>query len=101
MTAAERATGKSLPAADNNASGIVVLIEVAEALRLSEPPPRTVVFAAFGAEEDGLHGARNYVRNPPVPIETTVAMIDLDMVGRPQSERLAIIGWERYPQPFR
>lgn len=90
--------GRSLPAADDNASGIAVLIEVAEALRLSEPPPRTVVFVAFGAEEDGLLGARNYVQAQPMPIENTLAMINLDMVGRPQSERLTIVGWERYPE---
>lgn len=79
--------------ADDNGSGTTTMLEVAR--RLSEESPenrRTVIFMAFTAEERGLLGSKHYVRNPRWPIEDTVAMINMDMVGRLSDNRLTIYG---------
>jgi hypothetical protein len=70
------------PGADDNASGTAVVLELARAFASAGGAPRTLVFALFSGEEIGLRGSRHYVGNPTVPIERTVAMINLDMVGR-------------------
>ncbi|MGH7476739.1 MAG: M28 family peptidase [Longimicrobiales bacterium] len=63
----------------DNASGVSVLLELADAFARLEPrPARSLVFLATTAEEDGLLGAEHYVRNPLVPIEQTVAVINID-----------------------
>ena len=67
--------------ADDNASGVAGVIELAEWFA-AHPQPRTLVFAAFGAEELGNLGSGAWVDDPPWPLEATVAMINLDMVGR-------------------
>lgn len=75
------------PGADDNASGTVALIEIAEAFALLKGQvKRTVVFQAYSAEEMGLHGSRFYCANPTFPvgqpsIRSHVAMINMDMVG--------------------
>lgn len=68
--------------ADDNASGTSGLLELAEAFHLDAPPARTVILSAWAAEEKGMLGSRNYVREPPVPISDTVAMFQIDMIGR-------------------
>jgi aminopeptidase YwaD len=79
--------------ADDNASGIAVLLRVAQRLGRSQPAPaRTIVFAAFSAEELGLHGSRHYVAQAPFPLSSTKTMINLDMVGRLQDRRLTVFG---------
>jgi len=79
--------------ADDNASGTSVVLQVAEELNRSAPKPkRTIVFAAFSAEELGLLGSRHYVEHPAVPLGSTKAMINLDMVGRLRDSRLTIFG---------
>ena len=77
--------------ADDNASGVGALIAVAEALAAS-PPARTVVFVTFSGEEFGLLGSANYVRNPTVPLNQTVAMLNMDMVGRLGNDPLIVNG---------
>ncbi len=67
--------------ADDNASGTSVVLEVARRLA-SRPAKRAVVIAFFSGEEMGVLGSRAYVTKPAVPLEKTVAMINLDMVGR-------------------
>jgi Zn-dependent M28 family amino/carboxypeptidase len=79
--------------ADDNASGTSALLELARIF--SQPgarPRRTVVFIAFGGEEEGLLGSSFYVRNPSVPLAQTVAMINMDMIGRLKDGRLIIGG---------
>lgn len=79
--------------ADDNASGTVALLEIAH--QLSQPTSqnrRTVLFMAFSAEESGLLGSEYYVRNPRWPLEQTVAMINLDMVGRLHNDELTVYG---------
>lgn len=79
------------PGADDNASGVAGLIELARALA-AKPLACSVIFCAFNAEERGLLGSAAYVRSPPVPLEKTVAMINLDMIGRLQGKRLNVQG---------
>jgi Peptidase family M28/PDZ domain len=77
-------TGQVHNGADDNASGTAALLEIAHALGgAAAKPRRTVVFAAFAGEELGLLGSAWYVDHPVVPLEATVAMVNLDMVGRP------------------
>ncbi|MBM3779270.1 MAG: M28 family peptidase [Acidimicrobiia bacterium] len=69
--------------ADDNASGTAAIIEMARvAAGNRERFPRTMVFIAFAGEEIGLLGSAHYVANPTLPLEQTVAMLNLDMVGR-------------------
>ncbi len=69
--------------ADDNGSGTVALLEVAEAFSLmKKKPERSIVFAWVTAEEKGLFGSRYYTENPVFPLSQTVANINLDMVGR-------------------
>jgi hypothetical protein len=76
--------------ADDNASGVAGILELAHHFR-ERPTRRTLVFVAFGAEEVGALGSQHYVREPAWPLDRTVAMINLDMVGRLR-ERLTIQG---------
>lgn len=79
--------------ADDNASGTSAMIEIARVLAGREKKlGRDVLFVAFTAEERGLVGSRHYVENPLVPLDDTVAMINLDMVGRLRSDRLNVYG---------
>ncbi|MBM4185963.1 MAG: M28 family peptidase [Gemmatimonadetes bacterium] len=79
--------------ADDNASGSVALIEIARQLA-ARPARRTVMVVAFSGEELGLLGSSAYVKSPPFPLERTVAMINLDMVGRLRNDRLLAFGSE-------
>ncbi|ODA29987.1 M28 family peptidase [Planctopirus hydrillae] len=79
--------------ADDNASGTAVLIEVARLLA-SQPkkPARRVVFMAFTGEELGLLGSARYCKEPIFPLDETVAMLNMDMVGRLQENKLTVFG---------
>ncbi|MCI0489943.1 MAG: M28 family peptidase [Blastocatellia bacterium] len=79
--------------ADDNASGTSALMELARVIAASaEKPRRSVLFLAFSAEELGLLGSAAYTKNPLVPIESTVAMLNMDMVGRLREGALTIGG---------
>ncbi|MFY9620427.1 MAG: M20/M25/M40 family metallo-hydrolase [Pyrinomonadaceae bacterium] len=79
--------------ADDNASGTAGLLELARMFSAQWPKPRrTIVFIAFSGEEEGLIGSSYYVNHPVVPLQNTVAMINLDMVGRLNNQRLVIGG---------
>ena len=75
------------PGADDNASGTVALMELAEAFSMiRDQIKRTVVFQSYSAEEMGLLGARHYVNNPKFPIDNPnlkshVFMLNMDMIG--------------------
>ncbi len=79
--------------ADDNASGVVALLEAARLLAQA-PPARSVVFVAFGGEEMGLLGSAAYVKDPVVPMDRVVAMFNFDMVGRLRDDRLVVYGVE-------
>ena len=79
--------------ADDNASGVISMIEIAEKLALSEnKPDRSILFIAFGAEELGLIGSKHYVDNPCIPNESIDLMVNLDMVGRLRENKLQVNG---------
>ena len=68
--------------AADNASGCAALLAVAEALRTLPQPRRTVLFALFDAEEDGLLGSSYFAdQEPLVPLDSIVAALNLDTIG--------------------
>jgi hypothetical protein len=76
-------TGEIHNGADDNASGTAAVIEIARTAMAERARfPRSLVFAAFAGEERGLLGSEHYAMSPVIPIQNTVAMINLDMVGR-------------------
>jgi hypothetical protein len=77
--------------ADDNASGTAGVLELAR-LFTAQKPKRTIVFMAFGGEEEGLLGSNYYVNHPLLPLANTVAMINMDMIGRMKDRRLVIGG---------
>jgi len=78
--------------ADDNASGVAALIETARRVIRSGTPNRPVVFVCFTAEELGALGSEYYCKHPPFPIEDTMAMINLDTVGRMEDNKIIIFG---------
>ena len=79
--------------ADDNGSGTVGLLEIARQLaRRQAENARTLILIAFTGEELGLLGSDYYVKHPVVPIDKTVAMVNLDMVGRLQNDRVTVFG---------
>jgi hypothetical protein len=75
-----------MPGAHDNASGVAVMLGVAEALATSGIPfKRSIVFVAFGAEEQGVKGSEFYVAHPFMPNEKTKAMLNMESVGRGES----------------
>jgi hypothetical protein len=79
--------------ADDNASGTAGVIEIAEAFtECNSRPKRSLLFITFSGEEKGLFGSRYYTDNPLFPIENTVAMLNMDMISRNDTNEVAIIG---------
>ena len=79
--------------ADDNASGTAGVLELARLFSTQTPrPKRTIVFMAFGGEEEGLVGSNYYVNHPLLPLANTVAMINMDMIGRMKDSKLVIGG---------
>jgi aminopeptidase YwaD len=79
--------------ADDNASGTAGLLELARLFSQERRRMRrTIVFVAFGGEEEGLVGSSFYVQNPARPLEKTVAMINMDMIGRLKEGALTVGG---------
>ncbi|MFQ5550064.1 MAG: M28 family peptidase [Gemmatimonadales bacterium] len=82
--------------ADDNASGTAAMLDIARTLVDTwgggGPPRRSMMFAAFGAEEPGLVGSRHFVEHPVIPMDSVVAVVNLDMVGRLRSNTLTIVG---------
>jgi hypothetical protein len=88
-----RAPGDSLihNGADDNASGVAALLEIARQLQASDARSHNVLFVAFSGEELGLYGSKHFVGALPVPTEEVSYMINLDMVGRLGSERRLVV----------
>jgi hypothetical protein len=74
--------GRLHPGADDNASGVAVLLELARVMSADAKPKRTIVFASFTGEEAGLAGSRHYAAHPRYPLEKTIGVINIDAVGR-------------------
>jgi len=82
--------------ADDNASGVAAMLEIAEALAAAGTR-RSVIFCAFAGEEDGLLGSRAFCESPPVPKGRIVAMVNLDMIGRGEAAEVAVLGIPQNP----
>jgi Zn-dependent M28 family amino/carboxypeptidase len=79
--------------ADDNASGTAGLIELARVFSAQRPKlKRSIIFIAFGGEEEGLLGSNYYVNHPVAPLANTIAMINMDMIGRMKDRKLVIGG---------
>jgi len=88
--------------ADDNASGTCALMGVAAAAGgVSSAPRRSILCIAFSGEEKGLYGSEYYARHPLRPLKTTVAMLNMDMVGRNAEDTLFLIGSNSSPDVAR
>jgi len=85
--------------ADDDASGCAAVLELARALASGRRPRRTVIFAFFGSEELGGFGNRYFLEHPPAPLDSIVANLEFEMIGRPDAavppHTLWLTGWER------
>ena len=77
--------------ADDNASGVAAVLEIARLMK-RHPPRRSVVFTTFSGEELGLLGSAYWADHPPVPLAQVRAMVNFDMVGRMHDEKLIVYG---------
>jgi aminopeptidase YwaD len=77
--------------ADDNASGTAAVLELARLLR-ANPTRRSVLFVNFSAEELGVLGSQYFVEHAPVPVDSMVAMLNFDMVGRLRGDSLIVFG---------
>jgi len=85
--------GKIHFGADDNASGIAVMLELARNMAKSSKPKRSIIFVAFTAEESGRLGSRYYVQHSdPYPAEKIIAMLNLDTVGRLGDNDITVFG---------
>ena len=82
--------------ADDNASGTVALLAIAEQFK-ANPPEHDVILAFFDAEESGLQGARAFVANPPIPLARMALNVNLDMVARQDGGALWVAGTAHTP----
>jgi hypothetical protein len=89
--------GVVYPGADDNASGVAVILAVAEYCQKS-PFRRTVVFAALDAEEAGLQGAKAFLIAPPIPKGRIALNVNLDMVSRNDKREIFVAGTYPWPQ---
>ena len=81
--------------ADDNASGTVAILEVAQAFAQLEPRPRrSIIFVAVSGEERGMWGSEYFSTHPPVPVGQMVADLNVDMVGRNWTDTISVIGKE-------
>lgn len=88
--------GRVFPGADDNASGIAVLLALA-ATCVNEPFRHDVLFVAFDAEESDLQGAHAFMAAPPVPKSRLALDVNLDMVARGDRGELYAAGLRHYP----
>jgi Zn-dependent M28 family amino/carboxypeptidase len=88
--------GEVFNGADDNASGVAALLAVADSFR-GTPPVHSILFAALDAEESGLRGARELLRDPPIPRPAIALNVNLDMVARDEANTLYASGTYHYP----
>jgi len=92
------AAGQVLHGADDNASGTAMVMELARNLVADPiPPRRSVYFCTFAAEDLGLMGSEEFVAHPPIPLDSVVTMIDMDMVGL-GDQGVDLGGWPNFPE---
>ena len=71
--------------ADDDASGVVAVLEIARAIGTGMRPRRTIVFVAFTGEEEGGLGSNWYLAHPVIPLDRTLTELEIEMIGRPDS----------------
>jgi hypothetical protein len=85
--------------ADDDASGCIAVLELARALASGPKPLRTIYFVCFGSEEKGGFGAGYFIDHSPVPLNSIVANIEFEMIGRPDQkvppDTLWLTGYDR------
>ncbi|MEQ8706496.1 MAG: M28 family peptidase [Phaeodactylibacter sp.] len=89
--------GKIYNGADDNASGVGALLELARYFQ-ANPAPYSLLFAAFDAEEVGLRGANHFVDEPTVTLQHIILNINMDMIGRNDKEEVYICGTGYHPR---
>ncbi len=82
--------------ADDNASGVGGMFAAAEWF-INNPPSTSLLFIGFDAEEQGLRGARYFIENPVVPLESIVMNVNLDMISLNTENRIYAVGTYHYP----
>jgi hypothetical protein len=91
-------TGYIHNGADDNASGVAALLELADAMKkLPQPPKRSILFACWDGEEAGLLGSRHWTSRPTVPLSRIGLMLNMDMVGRMRNNNLEVLGARTAP----
>jgi len=86
-----------MPGANDNASAVSVIMGIAEAMaKCPIKPRRSVMFLCFGAEEQGIVGSEYYVEHPVVPLEKTLAFVNMDGVGC--GDKLRALAAKNYPE---
>ncbi|MVT07173.1 M28 family peptidase [Chitinophaga tropicalis] len=83
--------------ADDNASGVGGLLALISYFK-NNPPAHTMIFAALDGEEEGLQGAKAFVKTPPVPLTDIVLNINMDMISRNDKNELYVCGLTPFPQ---
>ncbi len=93
--------GRLYPGADDNASGVAMMLEVARSVVHGPPPKRSIMFIGFDLEEIGLFGSRYFVEHSPVPLDRVKLFITADMIGRSLAgvcpQHVFLIGSEHAP----
>ncbi|WP_168221751.1 M28 family peptidase [Aquisphaera giovannonii] len=94
--------GVLYPGADDNASGVAMMLEVARGFATGATPPRrSVAFVSFDLEEIGLFGSRYFVAHPPMPLDRVSLFITADMIGRAMmgvcKDQVFVLGTEHAP----
>lgn len=83
--------------ADDNASGVATMLELATRLK-AEAPEHSVIFVAFDGEERGLLGAKHFVEAPPVPLSSIILNVNYDMTARAETDgKLWVTGTYQHP----
>ena len=93
----ERGKDRVNNGADDNATGVTAVLSLADAIsKLKSRPKRSIVFATFWGEEQGMKGSKQFVANPPWPLANIHANINIEMVGRPEKNaqnKAWMTGW--------
>ncbi|MEH6665065.1 MAG: M28 family peptidase [Brevundimonas sp.] len=89
--------GRLYNGADDNASGVASMLELAARLK-TDAPAHSVLFVALDGEERGLIGADQFIQRPPVPLESIALNVNLDMTARVDDGYLWATGTWQYPQ---
>ena len=87
------------PGANDNASGVAMLLNLAQYYSQKEPPKKTLVFIAFGAEESGIVGSKYFVEHPTIDLDLIKFEINLDLMGT-GSEGVMVVNGALHEEAF-